>query len=107
MLDPAQPAERPYKPNRPLINAAGALGGLGLGLFLAIATELMGTSITTAEQIAAVIGIPVLEMVPMIETRAGRLVRRKRMLLSGVCAGLLAIAGAIAVLFYRFGSRVF
>ena len=62
VLDPAQPAERPYKPNRPLINATGALGGLGLGLFLAVATELMGTSITTAEQITAVIGIPVLDL---------------------------------------------
>jgi polysaccharide chain length determinant protein (PEP-CTERM system associated) len=107
VLDPAQPAQRPYKPNRQLINAAGCIVGLGLGLMLAVATELLGISITTAEQVVAVSGFPVLEMVPMIETRVGREVRRKRLILSGVCGGVLILAGMAAVLLYRYGPLVF
>jgi polysaccharide chain length determinant protein (PEP-CTERM system associated) len=107
VLDPAQPAQRPYKPNRPLINGAGALCGLVLGLMLAVVTELFGNSITTAEQITAVAGVPVLEVVPLIRTHAGQVARKKRMLLTGVCGVLLLIGGTVAFVFYRFGRQVF
>ena len=107
VLDSAQPAQRPFKPNRQLINAVGAIAGLGLGLVLAVGTELLGSSITTAAQVEALTGAPVLEMVPMIETRAARVVRRKRLVLSGVCGGLLLLVGAFVLLYYRFGPLVF
>src|SRR5207302_2794312 len=50
ILDPAQVAEKPTSPNRLLLNAAGSLGGLGLGLMLALATEFFGMSITSPQQ---------------------------------------------------------
>ena len=61
ILDPAQPAQRPSKPNRPLLTAGGAIVGLGLGLALALLTEFLGMSITAPEQITEATGIAVLE----------------------------------------------
>jgi len=42
------PAERPTKPNRVLINCAGSLGGLVLGLLIALGREFFGMSIVGA-----------------------------------------------------------
>ena len=106
ILDPAQPAQKPSKPNRTLLNVGGSAGGLVLGLFLALATEFIGMSITSAEHLTAVSGFPVLEVIPSIETRIGRVARRRRMFMaaaSGVVA-TLAMGGFLA---YHFRSRFF
>jgi uncharacterized protein involved in exopolysaccharide biosynthesis len=107
ILDPAQPAQRPSKPNRMLINAAGLAAGLGLGLALAIGTELLGTTITTAEQVTASTGIPVLEVVPLIQTQAGRLRRKKRLILGAACGAVATVVAMFVMLFYRYGALVF
>ena len=106
ILDPAQPAQKPSKPNRALINAGGSLGGLALGLFLALATEFLGMSITSADHLTAVSGLPVLEVIPSIETRMGRLVRRRRKFMAAV-SGAAAILVAGAFLVYHYHSRFF
>ncbi|MCC6536715.1 MAG: hypothetical protein IT162_04145 [Bryobacterales bacterium] len=102
VLDPAQPAERPIRPNRPLLNAAGAVAGLGLGLLLALITELMGLTVTSAEQITATFGVPVLEVVPVIRTRADALLSRRRYIVAGASAGLAGLVGAIVFIVYRY-----
>ena len=56
ILDPAQVPQRPSRPNRRLINAAGSLSGLVLGLLVALATELLGISITAPQDITAACG---------------------------------------------------
>ena len=53
ILDRAQPAERPSKPNRLMIDLAGSIGGLVLGLVLAIGKEFFGMSIIAPEDVIA------------------------------------------------------
>jgi len=104
VLDSAQPAQRPSSPNRPLINAGGAIGGLGLGLLLALLTEFLGMSITAPEQITEATGLSVLEVIPVIMTHIDRR-RRKRRLIWGTVSGLvvtLAVSGAFLI--YRYNS---
>jgi polysaccharide chain length determinant protein (PEP-CTERM system associated) len=102
ILDPAQPAERPSRPKRLLINLAGCVAGLGLGLLFAIATEVFGASITTAEQLTEVSGgLPVLEVVPIIQTLTGRRLKRRRIVLAAASA--VAIFMACGALYYYRG----
>jgi hypothetical protein len=100
VLDPGQVAERPARPNRALINGAGAAGGLILGILLAVGTELFGISIISPEDISAVVGVPVLEIIPLILTRDDRRRRTKRLLLTSASAAVTVLAVG-AILFYR------
>jgi polysaccharide chain length determinant protein (PEP-CTERM system associated) len=106
ILDPAQPAQKPTKPNRLLLNLGGSLGGLALGLFLALATEFVGMSITSAEHMVAVSGLPVLEVIPSIETRIDRLSRRRRIFMATASSAVAALAAG-AFLAYHYGPRFF
>jgi polysaccharide chain length determinant protein (PEP-CTERM system associated) len=104
ILDPAQPAERPSSPNRGLINAAGSVAGLGLGLLLAMITEFVGMSITTAEQITDSTGIPVLEVIPIIQTYTDRVIHRRRLIWATASGVVLCVLASGAVLLYHFRS---
>jgi polysaccharide chain length determinant protein (PEP-CTERM system associated) len=104
VLDPAQPAQRPSSPNRPLINAGGAIGGLGLGLLLALLTEFLGMSITAPEQITEATGLAVLEVIPVIQTHADRRQRRKRLIWATVSGFAVTVFASGAFLFYHYNS---
>jgi succinoglycan biosynthesis transport protein ExoP len=100
VLDPGQVAERPSRPNRALINSAGAIGGLILGILLAVGTELLGMSITSPEDLSAATGVPVLEVIPLILTRVDRRSRTRRRLLTSASA-IATIVAVCLILFYR------
>jgi uncharacterized protein involved in exopolysaccharide biosynthesis len=103
VLDPAQPAERPSSPNRALLNGGGCLAGLGLGILLALLTEFMGMSITSSEQIVEATGIPVLEVIPVIQTFTDRVVRRRRIIIAmaSIVALTVLASGAAILIHYR------
>ncbi len=101
VLDPAQPAERPSRPHRMLINVAGGAAGLLIGLLAALATELTGMSITGSEQITTAIGLPVLEVIPNIQTQADRRFRR-RCTLAGAFSGLVVVTVCCAVMMHHY-----
>ena len=102
ILDPAQPAEKPSSPKRALLDLAGCLSGLMLGLLAAIASEFVGPVITAPEQITEISGMSVLEIIPNIETQADR--RHKKRVIwatgSGLAASIIA-SGAILLFHYR------
>jgi polysaccharide biosynthesis transport protein len=105
VLDPAQPAERPSSPMRTLINAVGAIAGLTLGLLMALATELLGMSITGAQDIIDASSLKVLGVIPVIETQRDRTTRRRRLVVAGASATFATLVLG-AVLFIRYHARV-
>jgi polysaccharide chain length determinant protein (PEP-CTERM system associated) len=105
ILDPAQPAERPSKPKRKILDLAGSLAGLVLGMVLALSTEIRGPSITEPGQLAS-IGIPVLETIPVIETQIDQR-RRKKRLAWAVSGGVIMLLACCLGLFYRHDVSAF
>jgi polysaccharide chain length determinant protein (PEP-CTERM system associated) len=102
ILDPAQPAERPTRPNRKLLDAGGAAAGLGLGLLLALITEFLGMSITAPEQLLETAGVPVLEVIPIIQTRSDQRARRRRLIWGAAASAAAIILACGAVILYQY-----
>ena len=69
VLDPARLPERPFAPNRPRLYAAGALGGLGIGLLFAGILEWFDRSLRTENDVRAALRVPVLAAIPPVLTR--------------------------------------
>lgn len=66
VVDPPVVPDQPVSPNRLLIAAGGVLGGLALGLLLALALEVMLRPIRDPGTLAAITGQRPLAMVPII-----------------------------------------
>jgi uncharacterized protein involved in exopolysaccharide biosynthesis len=85
LFEPPSLPDRPHSPNRPLLIAAGAIGGLLLGLVLAIASEFLRKPLRSPSQLEA-LGLPVLGIVPLFgeKKRSGRFAffQRKRVRLA-------------------------
>jgi polysaccharide chain length determinant protein (PEP-CTERM system associated) len=78
ILDPARVPERPISPNRPFINLMGALSGLGLGLGLVVLLEYLDRSLRTESDVLDALALPVLAMVPRMQSVVERQRRRRR-----------------------------
>jgi polysaccharide chain length determinant protein (PEP-CTERM system associated) len=90
ILDPARIPVRPISPNRRMINGLGALLGLLLGVGIVAALELRDSSLRTEADVASVLGVPVLALIPIVETPADVARRRRRR----VYASATAVFGA-------------
>jgi succinoglycan biosynthesis transport protein ExoP len=66
VIDPPVVPEDPTSPNRPLLIAGGLIGGLGLGLFLALAAELVWRPIRDMDDIRSVTGAMPMVSIPTI-----------------------------------------
>jgi polysaccharide chain length determinant protein (PEP-CTERM system associated) len=93
ILDPARIPVRPISPNRPKINGAGAAIGLFLGLALVALLELRDSSFRTETEVASLVGLPVLALIPIVETPADLQARRRRRMLVSV-AGVVVVSAA-------------
>jgi polysaccharide biosynthesis transport protein len=104
VLDPAIPAERATSPNRLIINGGGAIAGLLLGLLAALATEVLGMSITESKDVTDAIGVSVLGVIPVILTQSDRLRRRRRLIMAAASTTLAALVAG-AILFLKFHNQ--
>jgi polysaccharide chain length determinant protein (PEP-CTERM system associated) len=101
LLDPARMPERPFKPNRQLINLAGIAIGLAVGLVLVAFFEYRDTTLRTDDEVTNVLGLPVLAVVPLMHSDVERRRLFRRRLLLGVGLGS-TVTACLAVLAYTF-----
>jgi uncharacterized protein involved in exopolysaccharide biosynthesis len=101
ILDSARPAEKPFSPNRPMLNLGGVMGGLLVGLMLAAFLEYRDASFRSQDEVSIVLSLPVLAQIPLIATPAElRYMRRKRLIIAA--AAVLACVAVTAAL-WRIG----
>ena len=68
LVEPPNLPDSPHWPNRPLVVAAGAAVGLGLGFLLALLVELLNRPMRSPAQVQSM-GLPVLGVVPILQTK--------------------------------------
>ena len=96
VLDRPRVPESPISPNRPLINLMGAMAGLGVGLGLVVLLEQRDKSLRSEDDVLSVLRLPVLAVIPVIETSFDRKRKRRRRVLRVVstAAVVIVLAGA-------------
>ena len=94
-LDPARLPVKPISPNRPLINLAGALAGLGLGLGLAVLVEYRDSSFRTDDEVVGVLALPVVGVIPLVLSAGERRTLRRRAVMIGTAFAVLLVSLAI------------
>ena len=101
LLDPARLPEKPTLPNRPRMNLMGMAAGLGLGIALVGLLEYRDSSFRTDTEVTAVLTLPVLAVVPLMQSDEdrNRATRRRLFMGVGLCSTVL---GCLAVLVYTF-----
>ena len=92
-LDEARLPERPVSPNRPLIDLAGAMAGLAIGLGLVALLEYRDDSFKTDEEIVRLLSLPVVAMIPVMLSRAERETQRRRRLVVAIATGVVFMVG--------------
>ena len=98
ILDPPRVAQKPFKPNRPQINAMGAVAGLGLGLALVGLLFFTDSTMRSEADVMGAVDLPVLVLLPYVTT-ADDLARKKRGTWLEIAAGLLLLATVAALVF--------
>jgi len=78
IVDPARPPTAPVRPNKRQNIALGLLGGLGLGILLALVAEVLDSSIKCAEDIERLISLPTLAVIPRAFENGAKGSRLKR-----------------------------
>jgi polysaccharide chain length determinant protein (PEP-CTERM system associated) len=105
ILDPASLPEAPFNQRqRMLMMGSGAFGGLALGLLLIGFGEFRDSSFRREEEVARLLSVPVLALVPVMISEADRRAKRRRAVLVDA-VGVVVVIGATALLaFWRFRS---
>jgi uncharacterized protein involved in exopolysaccharide biosynthesis len=86
VLDPAHFPERPFSPKRIKYEGAGAAFGLFVGLALVVLLEYRDSSFKTDVDVHRVLQVPVLALVPLMQSEREERQQRRRKLLVGVAA---------------------
>jgi hypothetical protein len=92
ILDPARVPARPFSPNRARIYALGAFGGIALGMAIVFLLVYRDSSLKTDDDVVVSLGIPVLALVPWMQTTVDQRRRRQRRLLLGGATAVLTLA---------------
>jgi polysaccharide chain length determinant protein (PEP-CTERM system associated) len=101
LLDPARLPENPFSPKRWLITLLGMVAGLTLGLALVAWLEYRDRTFTTDVEIVKELTLPVLAMVPWMESdEECRRASRRRLV--AACARGAFVAACVPVIVYSF-----
>ena len=75
-----------------------------LGLLAALATEIMGMSITDSQDVLDASGVNVLGVIPVILTRSDKVIRRRRWIIATVSAMFAALVVGV-ILFLKMHNQ--
>lgn len=100
LVEPAQVPERPFKPNRKAIVLIALVLALGAGVGLAAARESLDRSVRSPEELYGLGGVPVLAVLPLVETDHERRTRRWRTAVLGMTG--CAACGAALLLVHHY-----
>jgi protein tyrosine kinase modulator len=101
LLDPARIAEKPFSPNRIRLNLIGMGGGLAISMLLVGLLEYRDRTFKTDEEVARVLSLPVLAVIPVMRTAS----EQKWALRRRVCLALgfgTTVAACLAIVAYTF-----
>ncbi len=101
VIDPPSAAFAPIAPNRRMLIAAAMVFALGAGAAVAYLLHLLKPIFTSARQLSAVTGLPVLGVVSMTWIEKYRAVERRGVALYAGAAVALIMVGAVVLLMQR------
>jgi polysaccharide chain length determinant protein (PEP-CTERM system associated) len=96
ILDPAQVPVMPASPNRPLINLAGFVVGIVIGLAVAVGLELIDPTVKTEREIVAELGSTIFGEIPWLPTKLAK--RRQLSRAAFAAMATVALFGAYSFL---------
>lgn len=99
LLDPANLPQRPFSPNREQTVMFGTAVGLVIGLGVILLFEYRDRSIKSDEDVAAVLSLPVLAVVPFMRSRRETTLLRSRQITVHLVLGAF-VSGCLLVLAY-------
>lgn len=100
VIEPAQLPERPYSPDRLRLNAMGAALGLAIGLALAALLEYFDTSMRSEDDVLIALALPVVALIPHVESIEDVRLRRRRFVIWGVTAVATVVMSIAGVFLY-------
>ena len=101
VLDPARLPERPFSPDRTSMNTIGIGAGFVVGLLLVGLLEYRDRSFKTDDEVTALLGLPVLAIVPLMLSDLEKRRARVRTAFVSVVFGT-AVLACLAVVTYTF-----
>lgn len=102
LIDPPVVPEKPYKPNRLAILLIGMVLAIGCGIGFGSLSEYMDESVYRSDELAAISGLPVLAVIPYLETEEDRKkMMRKKWAWIISAAGFVIIGVAAVHFLYR------
>ncbi|MBU4259495.1 MAG: lipopolysaccharide biosynthesis protein, partial [Proteobacteria bacterium] len=102
LIDPPVVPEKPDRPNRLAILLIGMVLAIGCGIGFGSLSEYMDESVYRADELAAISGLPVLAVIPYLETEEDRKkMMQKKWVWIVSTAGLVIIGVAAVHFLYR------